>query len=103
VNANSKKYDGPWRRPAKTTPSHKRIEEDKKRKRAIELKMKAVNYEENAPRCDDCKSFRKAGVVLIDSLPVKSGPKCLRHGFKCKSSGCCDSWMGRNGDYLEAV
>lgn len=60
-------------------------------------RRKAVHYEANAPRCENCASFRKAGTVLINSAPVERQAKCAQHKFGVSPNGCCDTWIGHNG------
>lgn len=100
-----KKQDGPWKKDRakeswSTERRHKAMAEAEKRKQALEAKAKAVNYEDDAPRCASCKAFRKAGTILINSLPTPVKPKCMKHGFLAKAQGCCDSWHSKDGETL---
>lgn len=108
-NARSARYDGPWKKPQKpkvvsTTQAARnaRIKADMLHKQALALKAKAVNYEKDAPRCENCKHFRKAGTMLVDSLPKQVPAKCKLHGFKAQPFGCCDTWAGTDGSELAA-
>lgn len=59
-----------------------------------------LHYDSDVPRCETCKHFRKAGSVLIDSLPRAFGPKCTLHDFNVRQCGCCDTWAGHDGSDL---
>ena len=105
MSAKSKKHDGPWgKERAKeswsTERRRKAMEEAEKRKQALEARAREANYEGDAPRCESCKAFRKAGTILINSLPTPVKAKCMKHGFLVKAQGCCDSWQGIEGDSL---
>ena len=105
MSAKNKKHHGPWKKElakesASTERRRKAMKEAEKRKQALEARAREVNYEEDAPRCASCKSFRKAGTILVNSLPTPVKDKCMKHGFLAKAQGCCDSWQGVEGDSL---
>ena len=61
---------------------------------------KKWNYEPNVPRCVNCVSYRKPGLFLRDSLPVKSPAMCKLGDFVVTPNACCDRWSGKNGERL---
>ena len=86
------------------TAAEIRIAKDLKRKAALNAQLEklaqAVNYDKDAPRCINCKYHRKAGLPALPGVTVPHKPKCKQHGFQVHDNGCCDSWVGKNGDTL---
>jgi hypothetical protein len=49
-------------------------------------------YESQAPRCINCAHFRKPGIFLRNSLPVKSPPICSAGDFITGPNAICDNY-----------
>jgi hypothetical protein len=61
---------------------------------------KRWNYETNVPRCLNCTHYRKPGIFLRDSLPIKSPAMCKAGDFTVAPNACCDRWESKDGDRL---
>lgn len=51
---------------------------------------RAWAYTSQAPRCINCKDYRKPGAFLRGSLPVTSPPTCKGGDFIVGPNGICD-------------
>lgn len=60
------------------------------------------NFEQDVPRCGNCKSFMRAKSKLIEGNHVmRLTSKCRAGQFACTENDGCDEWTGRDGSTLE--
>lgn len=50
---------------------------------------KKWEYISQAPRCKNCQHFRKPGLFLRNSLPIKHPPMCKAGDFIVSVDGLC--------------
>jgi hypothetical protein len=64
-----------------------------------DLKRRARwQYEENTPRCSNCRNFQKARMPTPDTIQPA---RCRAGKFEVKPHGCCDKWVSPNGERLK--
>lgn len=56
---------------------------------------RAWNYERDVPRCENCANYKRAHMLLVNSLPRKQQPFCKKGSFNVKPNDCCDRWQDR--------
>lgn len=61
-----------------------------------DARRKRWNYEDNVPRCLNCRNFRKARIADGRADP----PFCVGGRFEVKPHGCCDRWKSKTGETL---
>lgn len=55
----------------------------------LSQKRKRWEYQSQAPRCEICHNYRRPGLFLRDSLPVKSPPMCKSGEFIVTAHAIC--------------
>lgn len=61
-----------------------------------------MGYDGGNPRCGNCKDFITTGNALSrDSRSKPVHKYCGLGQFNVATGGCCDLWIGTNGDRLE--
>jgi hypothetical protein len=102
----AEKFDPPWKKVDQwrigAASRKDREKASEQHRQALDAKRQQLNYDPDAPRCQNCAGFRKAGTLLVNSLPRQVQDRCKRHGFKVNPMGCCDAWKGLDGSEFSA-
>ena len=112
-DALNKRHDGPWKKEPVRRSTSGLIGEAAKRREARQLKELAkqqsiaglkrrLSFDGDVPRCETCMHYRKAGSILIDSLPRFVSAACKLHSFNVRPVACCDTWTDKDGNDLAA-
>lgn len=54
---------------------------------------KRIGYDPDAPRCSNCKHFRKSHLELKNSTPQYHQSRCKEYDVIIEENGCCDYWV----------
>lgn len=57
-----------------------------------------IGYEEDVPRCKNCKAFAKAQTQLINSLPIRTPDTCKRYRLLVQPDAVCNNWHSKVGN-----
>lgn len=69
-------------------------------KHAAMVKTRA-DYESDVPRCQTCRHFRSARILLVEGLAKPYPDRCKLHRVACEPAGLCATWENRAGERLE--
>ena len=61
---------------------------------------RTMGYEDDVPRCQSCRAFRKARWVWDEDVPIRQPAFCSVGRFAVRPLACCDRWVGKRGEKL---
>jgi hypothetical protein len=62
---------------------------------------RTIGYDPDTPRCSTCRGYRAPVLLSKGRGAGLSDPWCGVHAVPIRPVGCCDSWIGRDGETLE--
>ena len=61
-------------------------------KNDVPVVKRKIGYEEDVPRCENCKAFAKAQTQLVNSLPISTPNTCKRYRLLVQPDAVCNTW-----------